>query len=256
MKDEILNIQQCISNGNLWAYKLSSRWSFRRIWSIKRDTASHQSHPARTSRRCSNNWWTGIGKTTVAIKVGHELVANSREYKTAVLFCSLRSKTKVIDVATSLILVCSRNLFNPPENPLHWILNWSKQQKQLRSYLRSGQCRRHSWVRRPKSLCERFKRHGKPAGHNVNFVITSRKILKKTSLKIIEVRLSSLSPEEAKKVIISQISDHDIPRLTKTETLVKLCGNLPLALCIVGSLLSDYTEDELISSLKKRPLAW
>lgn len=58
----------------------------------------------------------GFGKTTVANKVGHELAANSEN---VVLFCSLRSKATVNDVATSMILSCSKNHFQAPENPQH-----------------------------------------------------------------------------------------------------------------------------------------
>ena len=91
--------------------------------------------------------------------------------------------------------------------------------------------------------------------HNVNFVITSRKTFKDPGLKIKEVRLNSLSTEDAKKVMLSHGSDRSIQQnLTKTDTIVELCGHLPLALCIVGSLLSDYTEDELVTGLREIPL--
>ena len=68
----------------------------------------------------------GFGKTTVAKKVAHELVANQR-YRNTVLFCPLRSKKTVFDVAISMILACGKNHSQPPENPQHWLLNWSKQ---------------------------------------------------------------------------------------------------------------------------------
>ena len=35
---------------------------------------------------------------------------------------------------------------------------------------------------------------------------------------------------------------------------MKLCGYVPLALCIVGSLLSDYTEEMLVKDLEKEPM--
>ena len=68
----------------------------------------------------------GFGKTTVANKVAHEL-ANS-EHCRSVLCCSLASKVTLKDVATTMILTCSRKHSQPPENPQHWLLNWSKQQ--------------------------------------------------------------------------------------------------------------------------------
>ncbi|KAJ7369475.1 Eukaryotic translation initiation factor 4 gamma [Desmophyllum pertusum] len=68
----------------------------------------------------------GFGKTTVANKAAHELA--KPEYDRAVLFCSLRSKATLYDVATLMTLACSTNQMKPPENTQHWLLNWSKQQ--------------------------------------------------------------------------------------------------------------------------------
>ena len=195
----------------------------------------------------------GFGKSTLANKVCHELVANP-DHKTAVLFCSLRSKKHVTDVATSMILVCSKTHSQPPENPQQWLLNWSKQQQQRVTFvldnaddvLESGDRAHFISI-----LCDMRNL----SGRQVNFVITSRKAFKDLSLNVREVRLNSLSPEDAKKVLLSHICEHTIKqKLTKGETLVKLCGYLPLALCIVGSLLSDYNEDELIERLKRQPL--
>ena len=38
------------------------------------------------------------------------------------------------------------------------------------------------------------------------------------------------------------------------DTVAKLCGCVPLALSIVGSLLSDYSGEMLIEHLKKEPM--
>ncbi|KAJ7326578.1 hypothetical protein OS493_027532 [Desmophyllum pertusum] len=38
------------------------------------------------------------------------------------------SKATLKDIATSMILTCSKSHSQPPENPQHWLLNWSKQQ--------------------------------------------------------------------------------------------------------------------------------
>ena len=67
----------------------------------------------------------GFGKTTVTNKVAHEL-AKSEECR-SILCCSLPSKTTLEDIATTMILNCSKSHSQPPENPQHWLLNWSKQ---------------------------------------------------------------------------------------------------------------------------------
>ncbi|KAL9980310.1 hypothetical protein ACROYT_G008875 [Oculina patagonica] len=195
----------------------------------------------------------GFGKTAVATKVGHELAAN-RENVHAVLFCSLRSKAAVDDVAASMILTCSKNHSQPPENPQHWLKNWSKQQKQRVTFildnaddvLESGD--RTGFVSILQDMRMLSKCH-------VTFVVTTRKVFKDPSLKMKEVRLTPLSPEEAKKLLVSKVLDDGVQKkLSETEKLVELCGFVPLALCIVGSLLSDYAEDELIRSLKEKPM--
>lgn len=190
----------------------------------------------------------GFGKTTVAIKVGYKLQDRS---KNIVLFCSLRLNATVNDVATSMILTCSKNHFQPPENPQHWLRNWSKQQQQRIAFildnaddvLESGD--QAEFV----TLLKDMKMFSKG---NVTFVVTSRKLFKDPSVK--EVRLTVLSPDEAKKLIESKVAESEQVKLSQTEKLVELCGCVPLALCIVGSLVSYYTEDELIRCLEEKPM--
>ena len=65
--------------------------------------------------------------------------------------------------------------------------------------------------------------------------------------------------EEANKVVSSRMRVSNFgstaQKLSKAEKLVELCGYVPLALCVAGSLLSKgvYTEDELISRLEEEP---
>ena len=190
----------------------------------------------------------GFGKTSVAIKVGYKLRDRSENI---VLFCSLGSKATVNDVATSMILTCSKNHFQPPENPQHWLRNWSKQQQQRITFildnaddvLESGD--QAEFV----TLLKDMKMFSKG---NVTFVVTSRRLFKDPNVK--EVRLTPLSPDEAKKLIESKVDESEQVKISQTEKLVELCGCVPLALCIVGSLVSDYTEDELIRCLEEKPM--
>ena len=64
-----------------------------------------------------------------------------------------------------------------------------------------------------------------------------------------------MSPDEASSLLLSKVHNEEPKqKLSQTAKIVKLCGYVPLALCIVGPLLSDYTEDRLIKSLEKEPL--
>ena len=196
----------------------------------------------------------GFGKTAVAIEVGHELASNENEERT-VLFCSLRSKAAIAEVATSMILPCSANLSQPPEHPQHWLRNWSKQQQKKVSFildnaddvLESGD--RTAFVTILKDM--RTLSNGK-----ISFVITTRKLFQlDPNLRMECVRLRTLSREHAQELLLSKVLNADVKQgLSKTDKLVQLCGCVPLALCIIGSLLLDYPEDQLIKRLEEKPL--
>ena len=196
----------------------------------------------------------GFGKTAVAIEVGHELVSKGNEERT-VLFCSLRSKAAIAKVATSMILPCSANLSQPPEHPQHWLRNWSKQQQKKVSFildnvddvLESGD--RTAFVTILKDM--RTLSNSK-----ITFVITTRKLFQlDRNLQMKCVRLRTLSREHAQELLLSKVLNPDVKQgLSKTDKLVQLCGCVPLALCIIGSLLLDYPEDQLIERLEEKPL--
>ena len=196
----------------------------------------------------------GFGKTTVAIEVGHELVSKGNEERT-VLFCSLRSKAAIAEVATSMILPCSANLSQPPEHPQHWLRNWSKQQQKKVSFildnaddvLESGDRTAFVTILKDMRTLSNCK---------ITFVITTRKLFQlDPNLRMKCVRLRTLSREHAQELLLSKVLNPDVKQgLSKTDKLVQLCGCVPLALCIIGSLLLDYPEDQLIEGLEEKPL--
>ena len=194
----------------------------------------------------------GFGKTTVASKAAHELTRLASER--AVLFCSLRSKKTLHDVATLMSLACSKTQTQPPETPQHWLLNWSKQQVSNVTFVldNADEILEDSDCKEFMNLLEEMRKFSR----NVTFMITSRKICSFPSLHNTEnVRLDCLPAEEAKQVLLSRIDDPEKrKKLSKVEKLVELCGFHPLTLCIAGSLLpDDYNEDEFIQSLEEEP---
>ena len=99
-----------------------------------------------------------------------------------------------------MILTCSKNHFQPPENPQHWLKNWSKQQQQSVTFILDN----------ADDVVESGDRAGFEsllqdmrmlANRKVTFVVTSRKLFKHPSLEMEEVRVTSLSPEEAMKLV-------------------------------------------------------
>ena len=194
----------------------------------------------------------GFGKTTLAKAAAHELAKSDNMRK--VLFCRLLSKKTFNEVAIEMIHSCGKSYAQPPEYPDQWLKDWSRQIPVQVTFvldnaddiLESKQ--RSSFL---DILCEMAQLSEK----KLTFVITSREQFQARDLLSKEVVLSSLSTDQAKKVLISRVSDKEIgENLSRTEEIVKLCGRVPLALCIVGSLLSDYTEERLVNDLEKEPM--
>ena len=194
----------------------------------------------------------GFGKTTVANEVAHELAKPENER--TVLFCSLLTQRSFNEVTTEMIHSCGAIYTKAPENPEQWLKDWSKQiQTQVTFVLDNVDGVLESEDR---SLFLNILREvRKLSKKKVTFVITTRKTFKDSTLQLREVRLNPVLGDDAIKILVSRIYDHDIGnRLCKTERLVELCGGIPLALGIVGSLLSDYTEESLIKHLEEQPL--
>ncbi|XP_068678904.1 nephrocystin-3-like isoform X1 [Montipora foliosa] len=195
----------------------------------------------------------GFGKTTVARETAHKL---SKENGHTVLFCSLLKKTTFLEVATEMIHSCGTIVGQLPENPEYWLKNWSKQiQSQVVFVLDNADSLLESEADRALFL-EILGAMRMLSKQNVAFVITSRKRFQHKSLPWKEVNLSPLPPDEAKELLNSRVSrgGPQIENFSKVETILELCGCVPLALSIVGSLLLDYPEEKIVEHLEKEPM--
>ena len=196
----------------------------------------------------------GIGKTAVAMEVHRKLVSNGNEERT-VWFCSLRSKQAIVEVANSMILSCRANLPQPPEDPQYWLRNWSsRQEKKVCFILDNADDVLESGDRT--AFVTILKDMRTLSNSKITFVITTRKLFQlDRNLQMKCVRLRTLSREHAQELLLSKVLNTNVKQgLSKTDKLVQLCGCVPLALCIVGSLLLDYPEDQLIERLEEKPL--
>ena len=195
----------------------------------------------------------GFGKTTVANEVSHELAKRGNER--IVLFCSLLTKKTFNEVTTEMIHSSGTIQTQLPVNPEQWLKDWSKQiLTQVTFVLDNADGVLESDERR--SFLSTLSAIRMLSKKNVTFVITARNTFNDPILQSQEVRLNPLSGEEARNILFSRVSDQDVrQKLSKSERIVELCGGVPLALCIVGSLLSDYTEQKLIKHLEEEPLA-
>ena len=194
----------------------------------------------------------GFGKTTVAIKAAHKLV---QEHGKSVMFCDLTSIKTLRDIETLMLLACSSHI--SPDNPQHWLFNWSKELKSSVTFVLDNA---DDVV---DSECEEFLKFLSDirtfSRQKVTFIITSRREFGESTRQIRIVRLGHLPSEQAKQVLWSRMTNPDSFKecLSNEEQLIKLCGYVPLALCIAGSLLSKgvYTEDELVMQLETEPTA-
>ena len=189
----------------------------------------------------------------MAKEVAYKL-ANPENERT-VFFCRLRTKRKVSEVATEMIDSCERIQTHVPENPAQWLKEWSKQiTTPVTFVLDNADDVLESEDR--SSFLEMLNGVRMLSRQNVTFVVTSRNTFNNDDLHPKVVRLKQVSVEEAKNILITEASNEDFqPKLSRPERIVELCGRVPLVLCTVGSLLSVYTEEQLIKHLEKQPLA-
>ena len=193
----------------------------------------------------------GFGKTTVATKAAYKL---KQEHGRRLLFCDLTSTKKSHDVANLMLGKCSNH--TSIDNPQHWLFNWSKKLKSSVTFVLDNA---DDVV---DSECEEFLKFLSDirtySRQKVTFIITSRREFGEGIIQSRIVRLGQLPSEEAKQVLWSRMTNRNSFKesLSKAEQLIKLCGFVPLALRIAGSLLSKvYTEDELVTQLETEPIA-
>ena len=196
----------------------------------------------------------GFGKTTVAKAVAHELA--KLENGKAVLYCSLLAKNSLTEVTTEMLYRCGKSQTQLQENQDQLLKDWSKRiQNQVTFVLDNVDGVLDSDD--GDSFLSTLREMRTLSNQKLAFVMTSRRAFNYPDLPSTDVKIEPLPPEEAKRVLFSLVNDDDIrpEQLSRTDKIVELCGCVPLALSIVGSLLSDYTEEELIKHLEQEPMA-
>ena len=196
----------------------------------------------------------GFGKTTVARMAAQKL----KEDGQTVLFCSLQGKKTFDAVATEMILSCRKEPGQLPDSLEYWLKNWSKQiSRQLTVLVLDNSDGIIESEADRASFLETLNTMRRLSGNNLTFLITSRTRLQEVkSWK--EVKINPLSNEDAKRVLNSCVNNEErksqLQSSSHLDTIAKLCGCVPLALSIVGSLLSDYPGEMLIEHLEKEPM--
>ena len=197
----------------------------------------------------------GFGKTTVARVAAQKLKDNGQ----TVLFCSLQGKKTFDEVATEMILSCRIMPGKLPNKPAYWLKNWSRQisGQPIVLVLDNADGIIESEGYRDSPFLDTLRTMRTLSGNKLTFVITSRsrRLLDVESWK--EVKINPLSLEDAKTVLKSRVNNEERKLQLQSpdlDTIAKLCGFVPLALSIVGSLLSDFPAKSLIENLEKEPM--
>ena len=194
----------------------------------------------------------GFGKTTVARIAAQKIMDDGQ----TVLFCSLQGKKTFDEVATEMILSCRKEPGQLPDSIEYWLKNWSKQISRQPTVLVLDNADGIIESEADRAFfLETLSTMRMLSDNTLTFVITSRKRQEMKSWK--EVKINPLSNEDAKKVLKSCVNNEERKNQLQSsdlDTIAKLCGCVPLALSIVGSLLSDYPEEMLIEHLEKEPM--
>ena len=93
------------------------------------------------------------------------------------------------------------------------------------------------------------------SGNYLTFLITSRTRQDQQTWE--EVKLRPLSREDARSILNSCVNNEDGKiqlQSSDLDAVARFCGCVPLALSIVGPLLSDYPKEMLIENLEKEPM--
>ena len=188
----------------------------------------------------------GVGKTTLAIAVAHDIVVGNIDW--LAVYIPLRSITSVTDIP-SLILrelaIGGLDQTDAKKRLLAWIKQLEPEEElllvmdNLDDILETDQ---DGFV---KLIQEMHKISGK-----VYFLFTSRKMFGASNMDVESVTVSPLDTKSASDMIC-ELSSH----VSKDESnqLASLCGCLPLALKLLGSLLCEgiCQAAELISDLEE-----
>ena len=188
----------------------------------------------------------GVGKTTLGIAVAHEIILDNVEW--AAVYVPLRNITSVADVP-SLILrelaIGGLDQTDAKKRLLAWIKQLGCNEEFLLVMDNVDDMLEADQIGFVKLLQEM-----QSVSNKVYFLFTSRKKFADPNLDIRSITISPLDMDSASDMIC-ELSHH----VNKDESghLASLCGCLPLALKLIGSLLCEgiCQATELISELEK-----
>ena len=185
----------------------------------------------------------GFGKTAIAIQVSHKL---SEDHIIPVVFSQLSTVATVDEMIQQLCLDVGVNHEGEPKQSLIlWLKNIKKKIILVMDDI-------DNLLENKTSFYELVHLLRRSSNQQCKILTTSRTFCEIPDLTTDKVEVDEMDEEACMKLlknICSQYNDKFLLRLAE------LCGHVPLAMCIAGSLVDEFEDsDELLQHLEKQPM--
>ena len=186
----------------------------------------------------------GFGKTAIAIQVSYKL---SENHNIPVVFSQLSTTSNEDEMIRQLCLDVNVNYEDDPKSSLiFWLKNIGDKMiwviDDVDNLLEYDKTSFYDFVR---LLRKNSKQH-------CQIITTSRYSCEIRELQTDTVQVNEMDSETSMELLKKQCPEDDDIFLRK---LAELCGHVPLAMCIAGSLVDKYEDpDELLHHLEKQPM--
>ncbi len=185
----------------------------------------------------------GFGKTAIAIEVSHKL---NEDHNVPVVFCQLTTATTVDEMVRRL---CRDVGIYHEDDPKSSLIVWLKNIKNKVIFVMDD----IDNLLEDKTYFYEFVRLlRKNSNQRCQIVTTSRTSCEIRELLTAEVQVEEMDDEACMELLKQQCPEKEDEYLRR---LAKLCGKIPLAMCIAGSQVDDFEDpDELLQYLEKQPM--
>ena len=185
----------------------------------------------------------GFGKTAIAIQISDKL---SKEHKIPVFFSQLTTATNEDEMIRQLCLDAGVNYEDDPKKAfMLWLKN-------IRSGVMFVMDDIDNLLRERTSFYEFLRWLRKNSHQQCQIVTTSRASFEIPELSTQQIQIYEMDDKACVELLKKQCPHEDVNFLRQ---LAKLCGNIPLAMCIAASRMNDFEDSaELLQHLKKQPM--
>jgi hypothetical protein len=189
----------------------------------------------------------GFGKTAVAINLAHKLKASK-----VIIFVSLRDIHSIKDICSALLARVGQY---PKEKELEELVQWARSlNDEVVLILDNAEDALQSDIK--DAFCDLLQDLRSTNSPLLQFLITSRERFSMSAMEVTIQEIKELDTEEGIKVIRSMAPGSDNSGDSDAFTkLASLCGGIPLALRMIGSLLHHVDNvTSLIDELQSIPM--